>query len=152
MGMRELFRGSPVFPRAFSRTNLEIRNDETYTFFHIPLFFPVKNVTWILEEISRHNSTWWQFGRNPHQIPSPYHVIYPGFICFPCSNMARILKEVNFMEFSWHLLRKWWDFHRIWSHFQPNCRQKDMRKSLSHFLRGSQKIQYPIFLIKWNNI
>ena len=31
---------------------------------------------------------------------------------------------------------------RIWSHFRtkPNCRQKDMRKSLSHFLEGTWDI------------
>ena len=44
--------------------------------------------------------------------------------------------QVQVMEFPWHLLRKCWDFHRIWSHFQPNCRQYGMRKSVSHFLRG----------------
>ena len=29
---------------------------------------------------------------------------------------------------------------RIWSHFRtkPNCHQKDMRKSLSHFLQGRE--------------
>ena len=45
--------------------------------------------------------------------------------------------QVEIMEFQWHLLRKWWDFQRIWCHFWPNCRQKDMRKSLSQFLQGS---------------
>ena len=44
--------------------------------------------------------------------------------------------QVQVMEFPWHLLWKWWDFHRIWSHFWPNCPQKDIRKSLSHFLQG----------------
>ena len=33
--------------------------------------------------------------------------------------------QVQVMEFLYHLLRKWWDFHRSWSHFQPNCRPKD---------------------------
>jgi len=50
--------------------------------------------------------------------------------------------QVQFMEFPWHLSRKWWDFHRIWSHFRPNCRQKDRRKSMSHFLQGSYRILY----------
>ena len=40
------------------------------------------------------------------------------------------------MEFPRHSLRKWWDFPRIWSHFRLNCRQKDIRKSVSHFLQG----------------
>jgi len=34
--------------------------------------------------------------------------------------------QVQVMEFPWHLLRKWWDFHRIWSHFWPSCSQKVM--------------------------
>ena len=35
---------------------------------------------------------------------------------------------------------------RIWSHSQtkPNCRQKDMRKSLSHFLQGKHGIGFRI--------
>ena len=44
--------------------------------------------------------------------------------------------RVQVMEFLWHLLRKW-DFNRIWSHFRPNCRQEDMRKSISHFLQDT---------------
>ena len=45
--------------------------------------------------------------------------------------------QVQVMEFPWHLLRNWRDSHRIWGHFRtkPNCRQKDMRKSVSHFLQ-----------------
>ena len=47
-------------------------------------------------------------------------------------------RQGQVMEFPWHLPRKWWDFRRIWPHFgtKPNCRQKDMRKSMSHFLQG----------------
>ena len=44
--------------------------------------------------------------------------------------------QFQVMEFLWHLLRKWWNFNLIWCHFQPNCRQKDVRKSVLHFLRG----------------
>ena len=29
-------------------------------------------------------------------------------------------RQVQVMEFPWHLPRKRWDFHRIWDHFQPN--------------------------------
>ena len=101
---------------------------------------PEKNVTRILMEIpchfSRHNSTWWRFGPNPYQIPWLFHVICPGFIYFPWKNMIWIFGQVQVMEFPWHLLRKWWDFHRIWSHFRPNGRQKDTRKSMSQFLQG----------------
>ena len=31
-----------------------------------------------------------QFGTKYHQIPWLFHVIYPGFICFPCWNMTWI--------------------------------------------------------------
>ena len=81
-----------------------------------------------------------QFGwfRNWHQIPWLFHVIHPGFIRFPCKNMTWIMDygQIQVMEFPWHLPRKWWDFHRISSHFRPNYHQKDMRKSVSHFLLG----------------
>ena len=58
---------------------------------------PVKNVTWILIVISRHKST--EFGPDPHQIPWPFHVIYPGFICFPCWNMTWILDKFKSLTF-----------------------------------------------------
>ena len=32
--------------------------------------------------------------------------------------------QVQVMEFSWYLLRKWWDFRRIWCHFPSNCCEK----------------------------
>ena len=35
--------------------------------------------------------------------------------------------------------KKMIDFHRIWPHIRPNFRQKDMRKSMSHFLQGNNK-------------
>ena len=44
------------------------------------------------------------------------------------------------MEFPRHLLRKWWDFPRIWSHLLPYWRIKDMRKSVSHFLHCTHSI------------
>ena len=47
--------------------------------------------------------------------------------------------QVQVMEFSWHLLRKWWDFHRYWCHifyFWPNFVKRDMTKSLTHFSLG----------------
>jgi len=53
-------------------------------------------------------------------------------------------EQVQVMEFPQDLLRKWWDFHPIWSHFRPNCRQKDMRKSQSHFLHGQIEIMYKL--------
>ena len=71
-----------------------------------------------------------QFGQNPHQIPWQFHVIYIGSICFPCWNMTWILDKFKSWPFPWHLLRKWWDFHRIWCHSRPNCCQKDMTRHI----------------------
>ena len=58
------------------------------------------------------------------------------------SNLAWIstkLPSICDMKFPRYFIRKWWDFYRIWSHFWPSCRQKDMRKSMSHFLQGWYK-------------
>ena len=102
------------------------------------LYYPVKMLhgfSWKFHVISRHNSTWWRFGPNWHQIPWLFPVIHSDFTCCPCWNMTWILDKFK----SWYLLRKCWDFHRIWSHFRtkPNCRQKVIRKPVSHFLQGS---------------
>ena len=78
---------------------------------------------------SFHVTNWKQFGPNPHQIQW-----LSRFYLFFMLEHDMDFGLVQVMEFSWHLLRKWVDFHRFWSHFRPNCRQKDTRKSLSHFL------------------
>ena len=74
-------------------------------------------MTWILIQIPYHLSRFYLFSMLEHDM---------DFV------------QVQVMEFPWHLPRKWWGFHRIWSHFRtkPNCRQKNMRKSPSHFLQG----------------
>ena len=54
-------------------------------------------------------------------------------------NWIRFVTWWESMEFSWHSLRNWWDIHRILYHFRPNCRQKDMTKSLPHFLQGRNR-------------
>ena len=36
---------------------------------------------------------------------------------------------------------------RIWSHFQSNCRQKDMRKSVLHFLQGTHLIYHILIVL-----
>ena len=73
-----------------------------------------------------------------HQIPWLFRIIYPGCICFPShlKTWNGFLTSSNVMEFPWYLLRKLYDFHRIWCHCWPNFSQKDMRKSASHFLQG----------------
>ena len=50
--------------------------------------------------------------RNPHQIPCLFHVIYPGFVfVFHAQTWDGFwMDQVQVMGFSWHLLRKWWDF------------------------------------------
>ena len=58
------------------------------------------------------------------------------FYLFPTLKHDMDFGQVEVKEFPWHLLRKLWDFHRIWSQFRPNWLQKDMRTSLSHFLQG----------------
>ena len=57
--------------------------------------------------------------------------------------------KVQVMEFAWHLLRKWWDFHRIWCHSRPNCRRIEMRKFLSHFLQGMNLVRLQPSYIVW---
>ena len=47
-----------------------------------------------------------QFGPNPHRIPGLFHVISPGFICFPLEKHDMDFGQVQFMEFLRHLLRK----------------------------------------------
>ena len=53
--------------------------------------------------MSFHVTNRWQFGRNCHKIPWLFHVIYPGFTCFPCKTMIWILERSIhgiFMTFS----------------------------------------------------
>ena len=56
--------------------------------------------------------------------PWLFHVIYPGFIFLRMLKHDKDFEQVQVMEFPWHLLRKCWDFHRIWSHFRPNRQPK----------------------------
>ena len=57
--------------------------------------------------------------------------------------------QVQVMEFPWHLLRKWWDFHRIWSHFRtkPNSRQKTWENPCHSFYRVWRELQILCFLL-----
>ena len=59
---------------------------------------------------------------------------------------GRDFGQVQFMEFPWYLLGIYQEndeisigFEFILDHFRPHCRQKDMRKSISHFLQGKYK-------------
>ena len=68
--------------------------------------YTVKDVTWILIEIPCHSMS--QIDGSLVEIDTKFHVIYPGFICFPCWNMTWILHftQDQVMEFPWHLPRK----------------------------------------------
>ena len=100
---------------------------------------PVKNVPYILMEIPRHFSS-------QLDLEAVWSKLTPNSMTIPCYlsrfYLLSMLKhdigfgQVQVIQFPWHLPRKWWAFHRIWCHFRPNCRQKDMGKSVSHFLQG----------------
>ena len=90
---------------------------------------------------------------------TPNSMTIPCYLCrfdlFSPQKHDMDFGQAHVMESPWHLLRKWRDFHRIWSHFRPNCRQKDMRKSLSHFWQGTRhkykkndKIEIVVFPVK----
>ena len=110
----------------------------------------VKNMTLILLEIlfhgiSRHKSTKVWSTLTPNSMTIPCHL--SRFYLCSMKKHDMDFGQVQVMEFTWYLLRKWWDFHRIWCHFLPNCRQGDMRKSASHFLQGFLKS--PFSVDKW---
>ena len=80
--------------------------------------------SWKFHVISRHKSTavWPKSTSNSKTISchlSRFHLIF-------MLKRDMDFGQVHVMEFPWHLLRKWWDFHRIWSHFRtkPNCHQR----------------------------
>ena len=89
-----------------------------------------------------------------HKLTGVWSKSTPNSMTIPCHlsrfYLSTMLKhdidlgQVQVMEFPWQLLRKWWDFHRIWSRFRikPNYRQKHMRKSVSHFRRPVSKWEH----------
>ena len=106
------------------------------------------NLVWIWSKLPPISEITWNFQKNPdlawskstpNSMTSPCHL--SRFYLFSMEKHDMDFGQLQVMEFPWHLLRKWWDFHRIRSHFRPNCRQKDMRKSVSHFLQGCTSSQ-----------
>ena len=90
---------------------------------------------------SFHTTNLWEFGPNSHQIPWPFHVIYPRYILFSTLKHDMDLGSWKSSShgISMAFAKKMMGFPvRIWPHFRtkPNCRQYGMRKSLSHFLQG----------------
>jgi len=72
------------------------------------------------------------------QMDTKFHDCSMSFIQYYLFSMLKHdmdFEQVQVMEFPWHLLRKWWDVHWIWSHYSPNCRRRHIRKSVSHFLQ-----------------
>ena len=63
--------------------------------------YPVKNVTWIFMKIPCHFMS--QMDDSLVKIHTKFlrlfHVIYPGMICFPCSNMTWILDKFKSWNF-----------------------------------------------------
>ena len=118
----------------------KLRRDEMMAFYYEGS--PVKNMTWALMEIPSHFTSSRIDGISLVQIHTKFHNHTMSFIhaIFP------------FHAGTWHgfwtssghgismgFAKKMMGFPgRIWSHFRPNCRQKDMRKSLSHFLQGNK--------------
>ena len=93
-----------------------------------------RGFSWKFSVISCHKLTVVWFKLTPNFMTIVWH--WSRLHSFSMLNHDIDFRGVQVMEFPWHLLRKWWDFHRIWSHFQPNCSQKDKNKSLPHFLQG----------------
>ena len=112
-----------------------------------------RGFSWKFRVISHHNSTWWQFGPNPHRIP--WH-LYRFYLWPMLEHDIMDFVQVQVMKFPWHLLRKWWDFHRISSHFRtkPNCSQKDMRNRAILVVRTRTSIVFDWqgFLLIWNQV
>ena len=100
--------------------------------------------------ISRHNSTWWWFGLSWHQTPC--HL--SRFYLFSMLEHDMDFGQGQVMEFPWHLLRTWRDFHRIWSHFRtkPNWCQKDIRKPISHFWQGFNNLLLIVINFKIHSV
>ena len=89
--------------------------------------------------ISCHKST--AVWSKPSSKTIPCHL--SGFYMFSMLEHDMDFGRDQVMELAWHLLRKWWDFHRV----RPNCRPKDMRKSLSHILQAKTMKKILILLV-----
>ena len=97
-------------------------------------------MTWILMEIPCQVTS--QIDDSLVRVDVKFHDYCMSFIQLYLFSMLEHdmdFRKIQVMEFPWHLLRKWWDFQWIWCHFQPNCRQNHIRKSLLHFLQGEGK-------------
>ena len=86
-----------------------------------------------------------RLGGGLFQIHTKFHDDSMSFIQVLFSMLEHDMDfgKVQVMTFPFGIAKKMMGFPvRIWSHFRtrPNCRGKDVRKSLSHFLQGRQKM------------
>ena len=99
--------------------------------YKLKLEFPVNTwhvFSWKFYVISCHKSTAVWSKSTPNSMSIACHLSRFDLLSMREHDMD--FEQGQVMEFPWHFLRKWWDFHRSWSHFRtkPNCHQKDMRK------------------------
>ena len=87
--------------------------------------FPVKNVIRPFMEISCHFMSQIDSGlvkSKPNSMTIPCHL--SRFYLFSMLKHDMDFGQVHVMEFPWHLLRKFWDFHWTWCHFGPTAVRK----------------------------
>ena len=105
----------------------------------------VKNVTWILLEILCNFMS--QIDGSLVPIDTKYHDYSMSFIQvlfgYPYAQTRNGFYRSSSHGISMAFVNKMMGFPVwIWCHFRPSCRQRDMRKSMSHFLQGC----YGLFL------
>ena len=96
--------------------------------------FLCQGFSWKFHVISCHKSTavWSQL--TPNTMTIPCHL--SRFYFFTMLEHDMDFTEVQVMEFQWYERENDGITLWIWCHFRPSCRQRDMRKSVSHFLQG----------------
>ena len=85
--------------------------------------------SWKVHVISRQKSTAVWSKSTPTSMTIP--CCLSRFPLFSMLKHDMDFRQVQVMNFPWHLRRKWTDFPRIWSHFWRNCREKGIRKYMS---------------------
>ena len=94
-------------------------------------------MTWMVMKISCHKSMAVWLKLTPNSMTIPCHL--SRFYLFSMLEHDMDFGKVQVMAISMAFAKKMMGFPvRIWSHFgtKPSCRQKDKRKSPSHFVQG----------------
>jgi len=121
--------------KKYWNTELWGNNGLLYCFYE----YLVKNVTWILMEIPLIISC-----HVPTEVGSKST---SNYMTIPCCHLSTFyvfcilqrgidFTNIQVMELPWQLKRKRQDLYEIWYYFGPNCRQKDIKKSVVNFLQG----------------